>query len=45
MASVSGWEADFMKSMLGIVAEHAPSVKPYAMTAINRFMIPHPWAA
>ena len=34
-----------MKSKLGIVVEHAASVKPHAMTAITRLMIPTPWAA
>jgi hypothetical protein len=39
MASVSACGADFMKSRLGIVVEHAASMKPHAMTAMTRLMI------
>src|SRR5215831_6493138 len=41
MVSVSGCGADFMKSRLrlGIVAEHAASMKPHAVTAMTRLMI------
>src|SRR5262249_23010449 len=40
MASVSACGADFMKSRLrlGIVAEHAASMKPHAVTAMTRLM-------
>jgi hypothetical protein len=31
-----------MKSRLGIVVEHAASVKPHAITAMTRLMIPPP---
>src|SRR5262249_49190925 len=43
MASVSACGADFMKSRLrlGIVAEHAASMKPHAVTAMTRLMIQH----
>ena len=44
MDSVSGCEPDFMKSTLGIVAEHAASAKAHAVTAMTRVMI-SPWAA
>ena len=42
MASVSACGADFMKSKfrLGIVVEHAASMKPHATTAMSRLMIP-----
>src|SRR5438552_18284327 len=39
MASDSACGADFMKSRLGIVVEHAASMKPHAMTAMTRLMI------
>jgi hypothetical protein len=39
MASDSACGADFMKSRLGIVVEHAASMKPHAMTAMTRPMI------
>src|SRR5262245_42961307 len=41
MASVSACGADFMKSRLrlGIVAEHAASMKPHAVTAMTLLMI------
>ena len=41
MASVSACEADFMKSRLrlGMVAEHAVSMKPHAIMAMTRLMI------
>jgi hypothetical protein len=39
MASDSACGADFMKSRLGIVVEHAASMKPHAMTAMIRLMI------
>jgi hypothetical protein len=41
MASVSACGADFMKSRLrlGIVAEHAASMKPHAVMAMTRLMI------
>jgi hypothetical protein len=41
MASVSACGADFMKSRLrlGIVAEHAASMRPHAVTAMTRLMI------
>jgi hypothetical protein len=39
MASDSACGADFMKSRLGIVVEHAVSMKPHAMTAMTRLMI------
>src|SRR5262249_53245374 len=41
MASVSACGADFMKSRLrlGIVAEHAASMKPHAVTTMTRLMI------
>jgi len=46
MASASGCGVDFRKSRLGIVAEHAASMKPHAMTAMTRLMIgSHHWAA
>ena len=43
MASVSACGADFIKSRLrlGIVAEHAASMRPHAVTAMTRLMIPH----
>jgi hypothetical protein len=44
MASDSACGADFMKSRLGIVVEHAASMKPHAVTAMTRLMI-HTWAA
>jgi hypothetical protein len=42
MASVSACGADFIKSRLrlGIVAEHAASMKPHAVTAMTRLVIP-----
>src|SRR6266511_5674650 len=40
MASVSDCGADLRKSRLGIVAEHAASIRPQATTAITRLMIP-----
>jgi phosphate starvation-inducible membrane PsiE len=39
MASDSASGADFMKSRLGIVVEHAASMKPHAMTAMTRLII------
>src|SRR5215468_6644640 len=42
MASVSGCGVDFRKSRLGIVAEHAASMKPHAMRAMTRLMIGSP---
>src|SRR5207249_828957 len=42
MASVSDCGADLRKSRLGIVVEHAASMKPPAMTAMTRLMIPPP---
>src|SRR6266508_1567277 len=42
MASVSDCGADLRKSRLGIVAEHAASIRPQATTAITRIMIPPP---
>ena len=47
MASVSACGADFMKSRLrlGMVAEHAVSMKPHAIMAMTRLMIASPNAA
>jgi hypothetical protein len=42
MASVSDCGADLRKSKLGIVAEHAANIRPHAMTAMTRLMIPTP---
>jgi hypothetical protein len=39
MASVSDCGADLRKSRLGIVVEHAASMKPHAMTAMTRLII------
>src|SRR5262249_27068032 len=40
MASVSDCGVDLRKSRLGIVAEHAATIRPQATTAITRLMIP-----
>ena len=46
MTSVSVCGADFKSRFrLGIVEEHAASMKPHATTAISRLMIPTTWAA
>src|SRR5262249_56592761 len=42
MANVSGCGVDLRKSRLGIVAEHAASMKPHATTAMTRLMIGSP---
>jgi hypothetical protein len=44
MASVSACGADFMKSRLrlGMVAEHAVSMKPHAIMAMTRLIIAFP---
>jgi hypothetical protein len=41
MASISACGADFMKSRLrlGIVAEHAASMKPHAVTAMHKLNV------
>src|SRR5215813_8792104 len=45
MASASDCGVDLRKSRLGIVAEHAATIKPQATTAITRLMIPPTSAA
>jgi hypothetical protein len=39
MASDSACGADFMKSRLDIVAEHAASMMPHTVTAMTRLII------